>query len=95
MARASWLDDTDAPQIDAHLSQLEHFVDSMADGVIDTAELERQGANLAAAMKAVEGDLDDAQHAKVTALLAELTAFNVMKLLHELAAERARHQFRG
>lgn len=95
MARASWLDDTDAPQIDAHLSQLDHFVSAMADGAIDTAELGRQSDNLVAAMRAVEADLSDDQHAKVTALLAELTAFNVMKLLHDLATERARHQFKG
>ena len=54
MTRVSWLDDDNAPQIDAHLEQLEHFTQSMADGHIDKGELEKQEQNLVAAMKAVE-----------------------------------------
>ena len=37
-----------------------------------------------AAMKAVESTLDDAQHAQVTKLLAELAAYTVMELLHTM-----------
>jgi hypothetical protein len=44
-------------------------------------------------MKKVEGELSDDQHAKVTALLVELSAYNVMRLLHELQTERARMAF--
>lgn len=90
MARISWIDDDNAPQLDEHLSQLEHFAQSIADGVIDAEELKKQESNLVTAMKAVEGDLDDEMHAKVTTLLVELTAYNVMQLLHELAVERVR-----
>jgi len=94
MVRASWLsDDTDLPLLDEHVQKLDHFVSSMADGVIDKGELEKQLDNLVSAMKAVEGDLDDATHAKVTKLLVELTAYNVMQTLHDLAAERLRHAF--
>jgi hypothetical protein len=39
-------------------------------------------------MKAVEGDLSDEQHAKVTRLLIQLSAYNVMRLLHELQTEK-------
>lgn len=90
MARINWIDDDNAPQLDEHLSQLEHFAQSIADGVIDADELKKQESNLVTAMKAVEGDLDDEMHAKVTTLLVELTAYNVMQLLHELAVERVR-----
>lgn len=94
MARINWLDEqTELPLIDEHVQQLEHFTRAMADGVIDREELEGQLAALVAAMKDVEGSLDDAQHAKVTTLLVELTAFNVMSTLHELAASRARKVF--
>jgi predicted transcriptional regulator len=93
MARASWLNDDNLPMIDEHVSQLEHFTQSIADGQIDKDELDKQEQNLIDAMKAVEGDLSDEQHAKVTRLLVELTAYNVMNLMHELARERVRAAF--
>lgn len=86
MARSSWIDNDSNPDLDAHLSQLEHFTKSMADGQIDAHELETQENNLVSAMREVEGILDDAQHAKVTKLLAELTAYSVMRTLHDLTA---------
>jgi len=88
MARASWINDDTTPDLDAHIGQLEHFTQSLADGVIDAQELATQEQNLVAAMKAVEGSLDDAQHAKVTHLLAEVTAYSVMRTLHELSQAR-------
>ena len=88
MARASWLDDDSHPDLDAHVGSLDHFAASLADGVIDSAVLATQEANLVAAMKAIEGALSDEQHAKVTKLLAELTAYSVMRTLHEMAQAR-------
>jgi aldehyde:ferredoxin oxidoreductase len=88
MARSSWTDDDHHPDIDAHVGQLEHFTQSLADGVIDANELATQEKNLVAAMKAVESTLDDEQHHKVTRLLAELAAYSVMRTLHEMAAAR-------
>jgi hypothetical protein len=90
MARHSWIDADSNPDLDAHVAQLEHFTKSMADGVIDANELETQENNLVAAMREVEAVLDDAQHAKVTKLLAELTAYSVMRTLHELTAARVK-----
>ena len=88
MARTNWIDADSNPNLDAHVSQLEHFTQSMADGQVDAAELEKQENNLVAAMRDAEAVLDDAQHAKVTKLLAELTAYSVMRTLHELTAAR-------
>jgi hypothetical protein len=88
MARASWLDNDHHPDLDAHVGKLEHFTASLADGVIDAKELATQEEHLSAAMRAVEGALTDDQHAKVTKLLAELTAYSVMRTMYEMAQAR-------
>ena len=88
MARASWINDDTTPDLDAHVGQLEHFTQSIADGVIEAQELATQEQNLVAAMKAVEGSLSDELHAKVTRLLAEVAAYAVMRTLHEMMQAR-------
>ena len=85
MARASWIDDDNHPDLDAHVSQLEHFSNALADGVISSDELTKQEGNLMAAMRAVESSLSDEQHAQVTKLLAEVAAYTVMQMMHDLA----------
>lgn len=90
MARHSWIDADSNPDLDAQVARLEHFTRSMADGVIDAKELETQENNLVKAMREVESTLDDATHAKVTRLLAELTAYSVMRTLHEFQAARVK-----
>jgi len=90
MARQSWIDADSNPDLDAQVSRLEHFTQSMADGEIDAKELETQEQNLVSAMREAEKVLDDAQHAKVTRLLAELAAYSVMRTLHELTTSRVK-----
>ena len=85
MARANWIDDDNHPDLDAHVSQLEHFAGAIADGVVDAAELAKQEGNVISAMKAVESSLSDEQHAKVTKLLAEVAAYTVMQMMHDMA----------
>lgn len=95
MSRISWFDDdTDLPVIDEQVEKLEHFAQSMADGMITTAELEQQQSALVNVMRDVEDELNDSQHAKVTRLLVELSAYNVMRLLNELQSERLKHHFK-
>ena len=92
--RASWFDDkAEHPAIQERVSKLESFTSAMTDGVVTAQELTGQEQRLMAAMKTVDGQLDDATHAQVTTILVELTAYNVMRLLHELQAERARLAF--
>jgi hypothetical protein len=92
--RASWFDtNAQHPIIEEKLQTLESFTSALADGVVTKQELDGQEQRLVAAMKGVEGDLNDAQHAKVTSLLVELSAYNVMRLLHELRNEHARVAF--
>jgi len=89
MARIDWLDEkTNVPVIDEQVQKLTTFVEAMADGVIEKTELEKQQSSVVQAMKAVQGDLNDAQHEKVTRLLVELSAYNIMRLLHELYARK-------
>lgn len=95
MARTSWFDEkTQEPLFQEQLDKLESFTSALADGVVTKQELAGQEQRLVAAMKSVEGELSDALHAKTTTLLVELTAYNVMRLLHELQAEHARVAFR-
>ena len=94
MARTSWLDEnTQEPLFQEQLKKLESFTSALADGVVTKKELAGQEQRLVAAMKNVEGELSDALHAKTTTLLVELTAYNVMRLLHELQAQHARVAF--
>jgi hypothetical protein len=96
MARISWFDEkTHMPVVDEQAQKLSAFVDAMADGVIDDSELEKQQSSVVAAMKDVEGNLNDEQHAKVTRLLIELSAYNIMRLLHELQGSRLERAMSG
>jgi ribosomal protein S13 len=89
MTRISWFDEeTHMPVIDEQVHKLSTFVDAMADGVIDDAELHKQQSSVVQAMEAVEGDLTDEQHSKITRLMVELSAYNIMRLLHELQRTR-------
>ncbi|HEY4672080.1 MAG TPA: hypothetical protein VIG78_08445 [Gemmatimonadaceae bacterium] len=91
MARTSWFDDkAEHPAIQERVSQLQTFTDALADGMVTKQELAGQEQRLLAAMKNVEPTLNDELHAKVTDVLVELTAYNIMRLLHELQAERMR-----
>ena len=94
MARTSWFDENAGYEaIQERASKLESFTSALADGEISKNEVSGQEQRLLTAMRAAESTLNDDQHAKVTAVLVELTAYNVMRTLHELQAERARIAF--
>jgi len=94
--RQSWLDGSgESLLIDEYVQKLTHFVDTMADGRVDDSELAAQEKRLAATMREVEPTLDDATHAKITRLLCELTAYNVMQTLHALELARPKSGFQG
>ena len=96
MARTSWFDDkAEHPVIHERVEKLKSFTNALADGVVTKQELAGQEQRLLAAMKKVEADLSDDQHGKVTTVLVELTAYNIMRLLHELQTARARIAFRS
>jgi hypothetical protein len=94
--RQSWLDDkSQTTLIDEYTQKLGTFVEALSDGHVDDAELAAQEQRLVALMKEVEPSLNDAQHGKITRLLCELTAFNVMQTLYSLQSGRPQTKFRG
>ena len=94
MARTSWFDENaEQPLIQEQVNRLESFTSALADGQVTSQELGGQEKRLVAAMRQLEPELSDGLHAKVTEVLVELTAYNVMRLLHELQHERARRTF--
>lgn len=96
MARQSWLDEaTNTPLIDKYTQELSTFIEAMADGRVDDAELTDQEQRLVKHMRQVEAKLDDTQHAEVTKLLCELTAYNIMQTLYSLQQARTKTVFRG
>jgi len=95
MTRRSWVDpDTNDPLIDDYAKQLKSFMRAFQDGVISDKEISDQEARLVDLMKEVEDLLDDETHAKVTKLLCELTAYDIMQLTYEMQQARAT-MFRG
>jgi hypothetical protein len=94
MPQTSWFDEkAQVPTLHERVEKLESFTSAMADGVVDKKELEGQEQRLTAAMKALEPKLSDELHAQVTSVMIELTAYNIMRLLHELQTEHARTAF--
>ena len=94
--RQSWLDDkAQTTLIDEYTQKLSTFMTALADGHVDDSELTAQEQRLVALMKEVEPSLDDALHGKVTRLLCEITAFNVMQTLHSLQSGRPQSKFQG
>lgn len=95
MGRQSWLDEGQTPLIDQYARQLGAFVEALSDGKVDHSELADQEKKVVAHMKELEPKLDDVMHAKVTQLLCDLTAYNIMQVLHTMHEARPVAQFRG
>ncbi len=96
LVRQSWLDDkSQTTLIDEYTQKLGTFMAALADGQVDDSELTAQEQRLVALMKEVEPSLNDALHEKVTRLLCELTAFNVMQTLNSLQSSRPKTKFQG
>jgi hypothetical protein len=74
---------------------LDSFVNTFADGRVDEEELTAQEQRLTTLMKEIEPLLDDETHAKVTTLLCELTAYDIMQLAAAMQESRPKTVFRG
>lgn len=96
VGRTPWFDGgSELPLISEEAQRLESFVQAVADGQIDSGELKAQETRLVAAMKEVEPLLSDELHGKVTRLLCELAAYDMMQVLHSLGKARPQAKFRG
>ena len=94
--KSAWFDDASQTSLIAEQAQkLGPFLAAMADGKIDAAEVKSQEDRLVALMREVESLLNDEQHAKVTKLLVELTAYDLMKVLNSIHEARPKTVFRG
>lgn len=94
MGRTSWFDERgEHPAVQEGVNKLESFTRALADGMVEPRELADQEQRLLAAMRRLEPALDDDLHAKVTAVLVELSAYNIMRLLHELRTQQVRAAF--
>lgn len=94
--RLSWLDgDFHKPLIERYARQLRSFLDAVADGVIEEHELAAQEQRLVQLMKEVEPKLSAALHPKVTELLCELTAYDIMQMMHAMCENRPKSVFQG
>ncbi|MHB1035067.1 MAG: hypothetical protein ACYC35_10415 [Pirellulales bacterium] len=95
-ARSAWFDEASTtPVIAEEARRLESFLAALADGKVEESEIKAQEARLVKLMKEVEPLLDDNLHAKVTKLLCELTAYDLMQTLHAMQAARPTTVFRG
>ncbi len=94
--RLPWIDElSQTPLIDGHARQLESFITAMADGRIDEGEVKRQEQRVVALLQEIDPQLNDALHAKVTQLLCELTAYDMMQMLYAMEQARPKTTFHG
>lgn len=94
--RASWVDEqSQTPMIEKYARQLDSFLQTMADGKVEASEIKQQEDRIVKLMKEIEPKLDDALHEKVTQLLCELTAYDLMQTLFSLQEARPKTVFRG
>lgn len=94
--KSAWLDESsNAPIIAEKARRLESFLAAVADGVVDESEIQAQETRLVELMKELEPLLDDELHGKVTQLLCELTAYDLMQVMHAMHKARPKSVFRG
>jgi hypothetical protein len=91
-----WFDEAaSTPMIAEQAQRLESFMAAMADGRIEESEIKAQEQRLVSLMKDIEPQLSEPLHGKVTQLLCELTAYDLMRMIHEIQKARPATVFRG
>ena len=94
--KTPWFDvASDSPMLAEYARKLDSFLEVVADGRVDSQELEAQEKRVVALMKEVEPLLPPEAHEKFTQLLCEVTAYDLMNTLHMANASRPRTKFRG
>jgi hypothetical protein len=95
-SKTPWFDDlSDTPLIAEYARKLDSFLDAIADSVVETKELAEQEKRVVTLMKEIEPLLSPEAHEKVTRLLCEVTAYDLMHALHMAGHARPRATFRG
>ena len=94
--RTRWFDPkSGAPLIEGYARKLDSFLKTVEDGVVDDDEIADQEKRLLVLMKDIEPRLDDDLHERVTRLLCELTAYDVMQMMTVMQRSRPAPRFRG
>lgn len=94
--KTPWFDDSsDTPLLAEYARKLDPFLDAIADEVVETKELAAQEKRVVDLMKEVEPLLSPEAHEKVTRLLCEVTAYDLMHALHMAGKARPKTVFRG
>jgi hypothetical protein len=95
-ANSSWFDaNSGASLIADQAKRLDSFLSAVADGKVTDEELKAQESRLVKLMKEIEPKLDPQLHAKVTELLCELTAYDLMQVFNMMQHSRPKTTFRG
>ena len=94
--KTPWFDaHSEAPMLAEYARKLDSFLDAVADARIETRELDEQEKRVVSLMKEVEPLLSPEAHEKVTRLLCEVTAYDLMQALHMAGHARTKTKFRG
>jgi hypothetical protein len=94
--KTPWFDDaSDSALLAEYARKLDSFLDVVSDGKVDAKELAAQEKRVVTLMKEVEPLLSPEAHEKVTQLLCEVTAYDLMNTLHMAQASRPKTKFRG
>ena len=94
--KTPWVDDaSDAPMLAEYARKLDSFLDAVADGRIDSKELDAQEKRVVDLMKQVDPLLSPEAHELVTQLLCEVTAYDLMNAMHMAGKARPKTKFRG
>lgn len=94
--RTPWFDSKkDESLIDDYAQQIESFTQAMEDGRVDAKELQAQEQRVVGLMREIEPELSDDVHEKVTRLLCELSAYDMMSMAFALEQSRPKTKFRG
>jgi hypothetical protein len=94
--KSKWFDEaTEVPIIAENARRLDSFLAAVADGKVENSEIKEQESRLVALMKEIEPQLDGPLHDKVTQLLCELTAYDMMNVMNMMQEARPATKFRG
>lgn len=95
-SKTPWFDDaSDAPMLAEYARKLDSFLDAVADGRVDSKELDAQEKRVVDLMKQVDPLLSPEAHDLVTKLLCEVTAYDLMNAMHMAGKARPKSTFRG
>ena len=94
--KSTWFDEASSESLIADKAQqLESFLAAMADGKVTDAEVKEQEERVVKLMKEIEPQLDPKLHERVTQLLCELTAYDLMQSLNMMQSARPAAKFHG